>query len=215
MQQPQTQFTAQHWLTGIFVLIWMTIVGGLPIALLAWLFYNADVGREVGLLTGALVASWLPLKLLVDRFVKDNPNVMGMVANLLPRFSAPGLVVTAFLVMFVVPVLWVIIAPAFLAGIFSYAILQQNLAAGLLVGLVVQVGLIYRNAAIEKERGLNSSFFVRVESMQSSFNLNTITIPDDNVVIEESITNGYPTSADDEGEPPMTIVQSPQQPSDS
>lgn len=210
MQAERQQLSGQQWWMAIALLVWLTLVGGLPMGLLAWLFYGGDVGREVGLLTGTLVATWLPLKLIVDRFVKGTGGV-GAIAGLLPPFSFPALSIMGVISLVLVPVLWIFIAPAFLAGVFAYAALGQILMAGLLVGLIVQLGLIYRNAAVEKERGLDSTFFVRVESMQSQFNLNTITLPDNNVVIEQSITNDYPTVVKDEDDPPTTIVQSPQQ----
>lgn len=161
--------------TIILLLILLTIAGGLPIGLIGWLFFGPGTGQALFWLSGLLVASFIPLKLLVDSIVKDGAGFR------LPNLPLGALALAGVAMIFVVPILWFATAPPFLVGVLAYIVSQQSVPIMLAAALLVQVIGLVRGSYREKASGATSSIFTQMTRMQSNFNIETVVITQDGV----------------------------------
>jgi hypothetical protein len=165
--------------TIVVIFLLLALIGSFPIGLIGTLFFGETIGSDLSLIAAVIIATWLPLKLAVDRYVKeiDTSKLMALV----PRLSLSSIIITSIIIIILVPVLWSLTGIAFVAGLVAYTVLGQSLAAGLLVGLGTQLAMIYRASQREKASGLNSNLFTRFGDMQDAFNVQTVTISADDL----------------------------------
>ncbi|MGJ3239599.1 MAG: hypothetical protein ACFE0Q_12895 [Anaerolineae bacterium] len=134
------------------------LIGAIPFAILGLIFGGADTARDIYLLEMLVIASWLPLKIMMDQQVK------GESVFRLPQISLNQL--SLFIVLFaslvLMPVMYVMTIIPFLIGALVYA-LFNSLPIAILTALIVQGINLYQGAVREKAMGSNNQFFVRMQ----------------------------------------------------
>jgi signal transduction histidine kinase len=150
---------------GILIFAGLGILGALPAGFLG-LMGGTQVASEIYILAALVIASWFPLKVLVDRFVK------GQTAFNLPSIKLNMLSLTMIGIgsLVLIPVLYYFTFIAFLSGLFAYLIAGNSLAIALLTAFAVQSFSIYQAAQKEKELGVTNNLFVRFQDMNMSSN---------------------------------------------
>ena len=144
------------------------LIGAIPFAILALIFGGVDAARDIYILEAVVLASWLPLKTIIDTQVKGQSSFR------IPDISLNSLSLFIVMVgfMIIIPILYFATFMAFLVGALLYNFSGNSLALGLLAGLLVQAVNIYRGTQREKAMGTNNQIFMRVQNFsQSGFNV--------------------------------------------
>lgn len=183
--------TVQRLLTAFIILTMVGIIGALPAGILGALF---GAGWDILLLYAAIIALWLPQKMLADQLVKGETRLL----SLLPSTINPDLLPLVLPVSFIfVPFIWSLTAIGFFAGVFGY-ISFQSLPIALVIGLILQQASVYRSAQIEKQSGNRSNLFTVFENMQTNMNVQAFTIDADGNIRQQGYTTGSFVQQDDD-----------------
>jgi signal transduction histidine kinase len=150
---------------GILIFAALGILGALPAGFLG-MMGGTQVASEIYVLAALVIASWFPLKVLVDRFVKgqtgfDFPAI---------KLNMLSLTMIGIGSLVLIPVLYYFTFTAFLSGVFAYLVAGNSLAIALLTAFAVQSFSIYQAAQKEKELGVSNNLFVRFQDMNMSSN---------------------------------------------
>lgn len=187
------------------------IMGAIPFGILAFIFGNAESARDMFILEAFLLASWFPIKFLVDLQTKGQSNFR------LPDISLNQLSIF-ILIVAAIPLLILLYTSTFFSFVLAalaYRFTGGSILTALILGLGLQAMNIYRGSQREKAMGTMNNVFMRVQDInQGGFNINIdpsqvtqqtphedeaqlIYLPEDNLR-----ERSYDTLADDE---PMTI----------
>lgn len=170
----------------------LLLIGGLPCGLIGAIFFGELAGQTLFLLAGLLVASFIPLKLLIDRQVKGTTGVRLPLDKIAPA----ALLLSGFVFIVLVPFLWWTVAPALIAGLAVFFV-TQSLPLTLLAGLGVQVISLINLARREKALGSTSSIFGQMAQMQQNFNMETVIITQDGIYRSSSDVDDAADSVQD------------------
>jgi|GEM_PF-6192277 len=199
---------------GLVVALALGLIGAIPFGILGLIFGGVEIAREFYLIQAVILGSWLPLKVLIDNYVKDNSEWRNMPD--IP-FNPAWIVVLIFVAMMSTIVLYFFTATALLITTLTYMFSQSAIFAAI-AGLIVQIVMIYRTAQREKALGINNRMFSRVQTFsQNSFvvEINPDTVrrqtprevePQVIYLPEENLRD---RSEDISEQPPMTITIDP------
>jgi len=164
--------------TLLVLLLLLLIMGGLPAGIVAGLLFGQAIGQDIFWLAGILVAAFLPLKFVIDQQIKKQASFR------LPRIRFSPVIVTlaGLIFFFVVPILWLSTATAFLAGLATYALIESNLFLALAVAFAVQIVTMIRLAEREKQMNIQSNIFTRFENISTPFEMHTVVIREEGYV---------------------------------
>jgi len=149
--------------------ILLGIVGAIPFAMLAFIFGNADSARDMFILEALLLASWFPLKFLIDLQIKGQSNFR------LPDISINQLSIF-ILIVAAIPLLLLLYTSTFFSFVVA-ALAYRFTGGGILTALILGMGLqavnIYRGTQREKAMGTMNNVFMRVQDInEGGFNIN-------------------------------------------
>lgn len=202
-------------LIGSLLFITIGLVGAIPFFMLGLIFGNVETGRNIYMLSAAILGSWLPLKILIDSQIKGQVNFR------LPdiRLSSLSLMIIALGFMVIIPFLYFVTAGAFFVGALTYAFFGGNLLFAMAIALIMQTVSMIRGAQREKETGSRNNIFMRVQDFGSggfdvSLDPETITRQEprqaDAPILylpEDNLRDYEPQATDDT---PMTITLDPE-----
>jgi hypothetical protein len=158
-----------RWLYLALLFIALGLVGAFPALLLAYFFSagQTTVAWQVYLIGAVLLASWLPLKAIIDSRVKGQP--LNIIFPQQVNSLAVSFALVAFL--FFIPVLYFSTFSSFLFAIISYLFINSigysflSFPLALLIALLAQSHALYRGALQEKQFGTGNMVFMRFNDM--------------------------------------------------
>ena len=169
------------------------MAAGLPAALIAAILFGGAAGGDILLLSALLIGSWMPLTI----FLSPQSN-NDFLLRLIPASLSPLiLLVSALGFMLMTPILWAMVTPAFLVTLLGYILTGQNLLLSLLIAALAQGGFLYLNW---QRGGMTATVesLNRVEDMQDSFNVETVTLSAEDVSVNRSDNNDSETDSEPE-----------------
>jgi hypothetical protein len=146
-----------RWIYLLLLFLALGLVGAFPALVLAYFFTGgqAAIAWHIYALGAGILASYLPLKALMDSRVKDQPlNII------FPKHINSLAVSFAFVAfLFLIPFLYVSSFTAFAAAIIAYSLSSGSLPIAVLVALLAQIWPLYQSARREKELGISNTVF--------------------------------------------------------
>jgi hypothetical protein len=146
-----------RWVYLLFLFLALGLVGAFPSLLLAYFLSagQAQVAWHIYFIAAAILASYLPLKGLIDSRVKQQP-----LSIVFPKHINSLAISFAFVAfLFLIPFLYVSSFYVFIVGILAYILTSGSFAFALLIALLLQTSSLYLNARREKDLGIPNSVF--------------------------------------------------------
>jgi hypothetical protein len=192
--QRNIPITPQAVISMVIIFGLVGIIASLPIALIVAILFGGAVAGDVLLLSALLIGSWLPVTILVSP-QSNNDFLLRLIPS---SFSPLILLVSALGFLLLIPVIWGMIAPAFLVTMLGYILTGQNLLLSLVIAVLAQAGFVYQGMSSGGEMTATFQTLDRVEDVQDAFNVETVTLSGDDV----SVNRRDDSSADDTDDEP-------------
>jgi hypothetical protein len=137
------------------------VVGSILPGMFVALFWGSSAGWHTMLIAGVLLATWFPIRSFANR-ASGNPS--RILAGLPQSATLATLSIVLLASIVLVPVLWLMTGYVIALALLVYA-LSGAWWLGLLVGLLLQAALSYRESRTENtSTSSQNSFFVRMDT---------------------------------------------------
>jgi hypothetical protein len=146
-----------RWIYLLLLFVALGLVGAFPALLIAYFLSagQATVAWHIYFIAAGILASYLPLKGLIDSRVKQQP-----LSIVFPKHINSLAISFAFVAfLFLIPFLYVSSFYVFIASILAYMLSGGSFLFALLVALLLQSVPMFLNARREKELGISNSVF--------------------------------------------------------